>query len=294
MYGVILKDLYESSLMAEGGSRACWIFVSMIVHADKDDCVRTDPRLFARKIDVTQEELDRALAILTQPDPNSNLKTREGRRIVPLDQMPDIDGDRGWYVVNRTHYITLTKGQNSTSRVNKHRKKKEIENLFRELRIVPVSETLHPSFVTYIDIFISISISIEVIKEIVGKKIDLKAWTDYEVYRQRIIKKPLKTDRGRRRQISILEGLTPAQQQAVVQQTIDREWITLVPLQENGKRSSGGYVIGGETIYLPAMTDDKNSLQLANKLGVNLRGLSRQEAHDRLKNKLEQLEQEER
>lgn len=229
MYGVIMADIVDSSLMAEGGKVTCWVFSMMVAHADKDHCLRKDPRTFAKQIDCTQEEFERAISILTKPDPHSNIPDSDGRRVIPLSELPEKEGNRGWFIVNREHYINKIKVHSgSKQRVIKHRKKEKILSIINELQERNVTVTLSNAALS---IYISISISIDIFKTLIEKGVDLELWARYEDYR-REIGKPLKTDKGRLRQINVLIGHPSDTQSEIIQHTIDHEWIKLIPLSE--------------------------------------------------------------
>lgn len=236
MYGVIVAEIVDSSLMAEGGKNACWIFTMMIAHADKDHCLRKDPRRFANSIDVTIDEFNAALEILEKPDPNSNISKENGQRIIPLKELDRFEGNRGWFIVNREHYINSLKS-GSKDRMIKLRKKDKILQLINNLKGSDVTVTLRDeSLSTYI----SISISILVVNYLIESKVNLDLWADYERYRCEI-KHPLKTDQGRKAQINKLAGRTVKQQEEIIKFTTDGEYRKLIPPEdrfENNKFNS--------------------------------------------------------
>ena len=112
MYGKIFGEIFDSSLMAEGGWLPTYIFMSMNALSEKDGTLRIDKRVLYRKLglndpgqlNVTPEQFESALNILLADDPHSNLKGHNGRRILPLSELDEFDGDRGWFIVNHQHY----------------------------------------------------------------------------------------------------------------------------------------------------------------------------------------------
>ncbi len=104
MYGKIFPDIFDSTLMADGGMDAVYVFMSMVVLKDKDGAVSIDRRILSSRLGIDQERLDAALKVLMAPDPDSNLPAMGGRRIVHLSDVDEVEGNRGYYVVNHEHY----------------------------------------------------------------------------------------------------------------------------------------------------------------------------------------------
>ena len=110
MYGKIFEDIFDSSLMAQGGWIATYVFMSMISMADKDGYVRKDPRTLYRKLGLSEDdrvsfdEFMDSIDELEKEDDLSNLPTAKGKRIIPLCELPSIEGERGWHIVNYLHY----------------------------------------------------------------------------------------------------------------------------------------------------------------------------------------------
>jgi len=130
MYGKVFPEIFESTLMAEGGRDAVYVFMCMIALKDKYGIVPTDKRILARKIDMDLEDLERAIAILTAPDETSNLPDYDGRRLIPLSELDEHEGNRGWWIVNHYHYRNKAskddrKEQNRVNQQNQRDKKKQ-------------------------------------------------------------------------------------------------------------------------------------------------------------------------
>lgn len=102
MYGKVFEDLFCSTLMDFGGDTA-YVFIAMIVLSDEEGVIKHTVESLARMICKDAESVRVAVANLEAPDPKSNLKGHEGRRIVPLSQILE-DETRGWLVVNKAHY----------------------------------------------------------------------------------------------------------------------------------------------------------------------------------------------
>lgn len=110
MYGKIFDSIFDSTLVADGGFLPTYIFMSMIAIADKDGFVEVAPKALFRRLGfdsdglVTYDNFTDAIAYLEQPDPDSNSSLHEGKRILPLSDMDDYDGNRGWLIVNSKAY----------------------------------------------------------------------------------------------------------------------------------------------------------------------------------------------
>lgn len=97
MYAKLMSRITESSLMDEDiPVRYC--FVMLLAVADPQGyAVGTDVAL-ARRLNMPLEDFKRCIHKLKQPDPDSNSKEEEGRRVI------DSDCERGYYLVNYTKY----------------------------------------------------------------------------------------------------------------------------------------------------------------------------------------------
>lgn len=104
--------------MADLGFVGVYIFSSMVILADEKDCVRMDDRSLWRrlhldaatppcKVRVPFAAFQAVLRKLQEPDPNSNIRVHEGRRIIPISEIEEIPGNRGYWVVNRHYYKKL-------------------------------------------------------------------------------------------------------------------------------------------------------------------------------------------
>lgn len=65
------------------------------------------------------------------------------------------------------------------------------------------------------------------------QNLESTAWNKYCEYRKKILKKPLKSERGCKTQASLLVKHSPEIQHKIVDQTIDNEWIKLIELKSD-------------------------------------------------------------
>jgi hypothetical protein len=111
MFGKVFESIFDSTLLAEGGWLPTYIFMSMLAIADKDGYVEIAPKVLYSKIGfrgydnkITYEDFDAALGYLSNPDDYSKSTDFDGRRIIPVSELPDVEGARGWWIVNYTKY----------------------------------------------------------------------------------------------------------------------------------------------------------------------------------------------
>jgi|SRR5208282_1242739 len=100
MYAKLFGRITESSLMEET-IETRYVFVMLLAIADPGgNIIGTDVAL-ARRLNMPVVSLKLALASLMEPDPDSNSREREGRRIIACE------GERGYHVVNHLSYRSL-------------------------------------------------------------------------------------------------------------------------------------------------------------------------------------------
>jgi len=138
MYGKIFAEIFDSSLQGECDGIAMFVFMSMIVLADKDGYVRVDELNFYRKLGLPWGDPDgidkwalrrfrEAIDLLAAPDENSNIAKEGGRRIIPLSELTGGEENRGWWIVNYEHYCHKASEAKiraqTRKRVQRHRQK---------------------------------------------------------------------------------------------------------------------------------------------------------------------------
>ena len=231
-FAKVFESLLDSTLFYSGGKDPCWLFVVMLLKSDKDGYIRIADQGIAQKAGMTMDEFRKSIKILKSPDPESNLKKCEGKRVIALRDLPDEEENRGYLVVNKDHY--RDKGS-STERTQAYRRRDEIYRLISSLTNQVDNETFRERHEQTVYVYVSVYVSDICIKYINECNVDFHVWASYEEYRKKVLKKPLKSDAGRKRQINVLKNLPISEQQAIVKETIEREWVKLLPLEKTKK-----------------------------------------------------------
>jgi hypothetical protein len=118
--------------------------------------------------------------------------------------------------------------------------------------------------------------------------VDPVLWTEFEAHRKEI-RKPL-TDRARKAAAGILNTLSADDQREAVTNTVASRWTGIFPPKKKPNGAASGYTIKGKTYHLPPVGDDRAMNALCQELGINVLGLDRWRAHEKVKGALERLE----
>lgn len=100
VYAKLFSRITESSLMEEE-IPVRYVFVMLLAIADQGGLVVGTDVAIARRMNMPIEEFAKCILTLGSPDPDSNSKEAEGRRIIPSD------GERGYQIVNYLKYRGL-------------------------------------------------------------------------------------------------------------------------------------------------------------------------------------------
>lgn len=228
MYGKIFTEIFDSSLMAEGGWLSTYVFMCMISFADKKGHVRHDPRTLYRRIGlniderVSFNEFMDALDFLEAEDDLSNLSNHEGKRILNVADIEEIEGKRGWVIVNYVHYRDKggsleQRRSNDAARKRRERENNNLEEKTQESHVT----SAHTDTDTDVD-----------------KDINPSAWSDYEQHRKEK-KKPI-TPLSKTKQQNILRKHPFDEQQAMVDKAIANGWTGIYPAEKSASDKWGG------------------------------------------------------
>jgi len=120
-YAKLFSSITESSLWSEP-KEVRILFVSMLARADAAGFVEASVPGLARVSNLTLEETESSLEVLSSPDPHSKNDTADGRRIVKVDG--------GWCLVNYEDY---------RNRRDDNRKREYMREYMREYRKTSVN-----------------------------------------------------------------------------------------------------------------------------------------------------------
>jgi hypothetical protein len=103
MYGKIFQQMYDGTLGTNGPWEALVTFQQLIVLADKDGVVDLTIPAIVRRTTIPQHIIEKGIAVLLLPDPDSRTPDDEGRRITLLSE----HRSWGWKIVNYAKYRAI-------------------------------------------------------------------------------------------------------------------------------------------------------------------------------------------
>ena len=128
-FAKVFSSILTSTIWAEDHATVR-VWIAMLASCDADGVVEGSVPGFAHVARVTREEMERALGILSGPDPDSRTKENEGRRI---EAFPG-----GWQILNHAKYRQQGQAKEGgrAPYYREYRRKKR-EALFKEDRNSP-------------------------------------------------------------------------------------------------------------------------------------------------------------
>lgn len=220
MYGKIFREIFDSSIVVNGGD-VIYTFIALIVLSDPKGFVRITIPALATRIAKDIKVVQKAIDILQSPDPNSTTADHDGRRIISLAELSGGEENRGWWIVNyekyRARQSAETVREQTRERVRRHREAKQSGNA--DVTHVTVGNARKRQEEGEEE-------GLTIVNNIPG--LDLSAWEMWVAYRK-AIKKPLKA-------ASLLAAMKKlagfgADQKAIVEQTIANGWQGIFPLK---------------------------------------------------------------
>lgn len=103
MYVKIFAQMYDGTLCTAGPWQALVTFQQLLILADTEGVVDMTAVAIHRRTTVPLDIIEKGLAALMLPDPDSRTPVEDGRRIVPVSE----GRSWGWRVVNYEHYRKL-------------------------------------------------------------------------------------------------------------------------------------------------------------------------------------------
>lgn len=154
MYGIIHKKIFDSTIIAEGHEVA-YVFMAMITLSDEEDICDMSLPALALRINMPLAKVEHSVNRLGLPDEDSKSQTFNGRRVVPLKEIDEIESNRGWFMVNRESYISEAKKENRKKTNARHYMRTKSENvLIKTENVLKTPDSDHVK--THIDIDIDI------------------------------------------------------------------------------------------------------------------------------------------
>lgn len=117
MYAKLFSRITESSLMEEA-INVRYTFVMLLAIADAEGYVIGTDVAIARRLNMTVAEFGECVGQLMEPDPNSNSKEEDGRRIVQSDH------ERGYKCVNYRAYRDMKDEQDRREYMREYMRKR--------------------------------------------------------------------------------------------------------------------------------------------------------------------------
>lgn len=125
MFAKVFEQIFDSTVAQDYEVRH--MFIDLLILADPTGAVDMTPDAIARRTNVPQETVERAIKELCQPDVKSRSPLEEGKRLVPLDSRRDW----GWRIVNYQHYRKIRDQEARRSYFRDYQRKRR-----KKLRVV--------------------------------------------------------------------------------------------------------------------------------------------------------------
>jgi len=134
MFTAVFSRILDSSLRQEEAETR-WLFLTMLIIGDEagDGTVDMPVEALAARAALSEDSTRRGLEALLAPDPESNSRKEEGRRLVHLRD-GEIGIGRGWIIVNWPRYRALANAESrrkqlATASAAYRKRLKEIDRL---------------------------------------------------------------------------------------------------------------------------------------------------------------------
>lgn len=118
MFGKVFAQIYDSTIAEDYHTRH--MFMDLVVLADSDGVIDMPMEAISRRINVPLEIVQKEIAKLELPDPQSRTPDHEGRRIIKISGRA-----WGWQIVNYLKYRGIAnefeRRENGRERVRRHR-----------------------------------------------------------------------------------------------------------------------------------------------------------------------------
>ena len=140
MYGKLFESMFDGTLADNW--EALVVFQQMVILCDADGRIDMTPIAMHRRTGIPLEIINRGIAILASPDPQSRTSLEEGRRIKLLD----LQREWGWEIVNHKHYRSIA------TRSDKQQRDRERMRKLRESQGVASSRSTSQDVASVADV----------------------------------------------------------------------------------------------------------------------------------------------
>ena len=118
MYGKLFSQMYDGTLATKGPWEALVTFQQLIILADKRGIVDMTVEAIARRTTIPLQFIQKGIAALLEPDPESRSPDEEGRRITRLSD----SREWGWQIVNYDHYRKIRSAEERREYLKKYQR----------------------------------------------------------------------------------------------------------------------------------------------------------------------------
>ena len=113
MYGKIFDSIFDSSIMEED-IEIRYVWMCMLAAADREGFVDATIPSLARKFNIPEEVMGKAIEAFLAPDPTSRTPDNEGRRIEPIRD------SFGWRIINYEKYREMKRNDDRREYMRKY------------------------------------------------------------------------------------------------------------------------------------------------------------------------------
>jgi len=121
MYARVYEQIFSSSIMEED-LETRYIWFCMLTLSDRDGFVDITIPAIARRINLQEEVVGKAIDKFMMPDPSSRTDTQEGRRLEKIRE------SFGWKIINYIHYRDLRNEENRREYMREYMRDKRSVN----------------------------------------------------------------------------------------------------------------------------------------------------------------------
>lgn len=176
-YGKIHDSIFDSSII-EQDIELRYVWVSLIVFADREGFIDATISSLARRFNVSEELVKKTINYCLKPDNTSRSDVEDGRRLRKIRK------SFGWQIINYAHYRDLARSQDRTDYMTNYmktyRESCKQKSLQKFTGKHPVNKCKHPlTPLADINTDIDININTDKRKNIKKEKLPKKAYREF-------------------------------------------------------------------------------------------------------------------